>query len=276
MSSEEGSADSDLASKDEVPANDGFFTPERVSRSDHGDKNLENSENTTTSTNSLVHVPSPLLPRAIHAGAASIGSPVHPDPDVVAATKMPGHPEVQQCRIFPNFPFEAQMDLGYDSDGFHDCCHEAIEEEGPQDFDEDELVAVPAGGTMNIEPEQEEVGEDGAKFVHIPTADLNKMNVASLKAELARRGVTTKGKTVKLKARLIDALARSVKALPAGMVKATGNILGGFAETAYWCQLKPRDAPISEPVNAFPGARAPTVWMYQCSLHKKAWTNQRE
>jgi hypothetical protein len=28
----------------------------------------------------------------------------------------------------------------------------AIEEEGPQDFDEDELVAVPAGGAMNIEP----------------------------------------------------------------------------------------------------------------------------
>jgi hypothetical protein len=118
MSSEEGSADSDLASKDEGPATDGFFTPERVSRSDHGDKNLKNSENTTTSTHSLVHVPSLLLPRAIHVGAASIGSPVRPDPDVVAATKMPGHPEVQQCRIFPNFPSEAQMDLGYDSDGF--------------------------------------------------------------------------------------------------------------------------------------------------------------
>mgnify|MGYP000518006952 CR=1 FL=1 len=60
---------------------------------------------------------------------------------------------------------------------------------------------------MNIEPEQEEVDEDDAKFVHIPTADLNKMNVALLKAELARRGVTTKGKTAELKARLIDALA---------------------------------------------------------------------
>jgi hypothetical protein len=97
MSSEEGSADSDLASEDEVPANDRFFTPEQVSRSDHGDKNLENFKDTSPSTNSLVHVPSALLPRAIHAGAALIGSPVHPDPDVVAATKMPGHPEVQQC-----------------------------------------------------------------------------------------------------------------------------------------------------------------------------------
>ncbi len=154
MTSEERSAGSDSASEEEEPANNGFFTPERVSRSDHGDKNLENSDNTTTSTNSLLHVPSPLLPRAIHAGAASIGSPVDPDPDVVAAAKMPGHPEVQQTRSFPNFPSEAQMDEGYDSDGFHDCCHEAIEEEGPQDFDEDELVAVPAGVAMNFEPQQ--------------------------------------------------------------------------------------------------------------------------
>jgi hypothetical protein len=253
------STSSGESSEAEEPANDGFFTPERVSRSDHGDKILENSENTTTSTNSLVHVPSPLVPRAIHVGAASIGSPVDPDPDVVAAAKMPGHPEVQQTRSFPNFPSEAQMDEGYDSDGFHDCCHEAIEEEGPQDFDEDELVAVPAGVALNVEPQQEEVDEDGAKFVDIPKADLDKMNVGSLKSELARRGVKAKGKKAELKARLIDALARSVKALPEGMVKARGNVLGGFAETAYWSQLKPRDAPISEPVNAFPGARAPTV-----------------
>ena len=96
MTSEERSVGSDSASEYEEPANDGFFTPEQVSRSDHGDKILENSENTTTSTNSLVHVPSPLLLIAIHVGAASIGSPVDPDPDVVAAAKMPGHPDVQQ------------------------------------------------------------------------------------------------------------------------------------------------------------------------------------
>jgi hypothetical protein len=58
---------------------------------------------------------------------------------------------------------------------------------------------------------------------------------------------------------LVDGLARSVKALPEGMVKARGNVLGGFSETAHWSQLKPRDAPISEPVNAFHGARVPTV-----------------
>ena len=101
-------------------------------------------------------------------------------------------------------------------------------------------MAVPAGVSLNVEPQQEEVDEDGAKFVDIPKADLDKMNVGSLKSELARRGVKAKGKKAELKARLIDALARSVKALPEGMVKARGNVLGGFAETAYWSQLKPR------------------------------------
>jgi hypothetical protein len=77
--------------------------------------------------------------------------------------------------------------------------------------------------------------------------------------ELARRGIKATGKKAEIKARLIDALARPVKALPEGMVKARGNVLGGFSETAYWSQLTPRDAPIIEPVNAFHGARAPTV-----------------
>jgi FKBP-type peptidyl-prolyl cis-trans isomerase (trigger factor) len=94
---------------------------------------------------------------------------------------------------------------------------------------------------MNIvEPEPKEVDAAGAKFVNISKADLDKMNVASLKAELARRGVNAKEKKAKLKERLVDALERLVKDLPEGMVKAHGSILGGFAETAYWSQLKPR------------------------------------
>jgi hypothetical protein len=44
MPGEEGSTDSNSASEYEEPANDGLFTPERVSRSDHGDKILDNSE----------------------------------------------------------------------------------------------------------------------------------------------------------------------------------------------------------------------------------------
>ena len=127
-------------------------------------------------------------------------------------------------------------------------------------------MAVPAGVSLNVEPQQEEVDEDGAKFVDIPKADLDKMNVGSLKSELARRGVKAKGKKAELKARLIDALARSVKALPEGMVKARGNVLGDFAETAYWSQLKPRDAPISEPVNAFPGVCEVQA---ECGLQKE-------
>jgi hypothetical protein len=74
------------------------------------------------------------------------------------------------------------------------------------------------------------------------------MNVAySLKAELARQGVNAKGEKAGLKARLIDALERFVKALPEGMVKARGNILGGFAGTAYLSQLKPRMSPYVNP-----------------------------
>jgi hypothetical protein len=98
---------------------------------------LTSMVNTTTSTNFLVHVPSPLLPKANHAGTATIESPVDLNPDVITAAKMPGHPEVQQSPIFPNLPSEAEMEAGCDSDGFHDSCHEAINEEGPQDFNED-------------------------------------------------------------------------------------------------------------------------------------------
>ena len=127
---------------------------------------------------------------------------------------MPGHPEVRPLRSLTNFPSEAQIEEGYDSDGFYDCCRDAIEEEGPQDFDEDEVVAFPAGVAMNIEPQQEEVDDDGAKFVDIPKADLDKLNVGALRAELARRGVNPKRKKAELKERLIDALARSLKALP--------------------------------------------------------------
>ena len=259
MSIAEGSAIGSSVSDEEKSANGEFFTPERESRSDDGERIFENSNNETSSTNSLPHVPSPLLPRAIQAGAELIGSPIGPDPDVVAATMMPGHPEVRITQVFPNFPSDAQIEKGYDSDGYQDCCRDAIVEEGPQDFDEDEVVALPPGVAMNIEPQGDEVDKDGAKFVDIPKAALDKMNVGALKAELARRGVNSKGKKVELKARLIDVLERSVKALPEGMVKARGNVLGGFAETAYWSQLKPRDVPISEPLNTFPGARAPTV-----------------
>ena len=52
ISSEERSAGSNSASEDEEPANDGFFTPERVCRFDDGDKILENSE-----TESLLPIP---------------------------------------------------------------------------------------------------------------------------------------------------------------------------------------------------------------------------
>ena len=119
---------------------------------------------------------------------------------------MPGHPEVRQSRIFPNFPSKAELDQGYDSDGSQDCCRDAIEEEGPQDFDEDEIVTYPPGVVMerlvdmplsptNIEARRtnqeedeghEEVDDDGAMFVDIPTAKLDKMTVATLKAELGR------------------------------------------------------------------------------------------
>ncbi len=119
----EGTVGSDSASDDEDAEKNAFYTPEKGTRSDDGEKNLQNSDNESTSTTSLLHEPSQLQPRAIQAGAELIGSPVGPDPDAAVATMMPGHPEVQQSRIFPNFPSEAQMEQGYDSDGFHDCCH---------------------------------------------------------------------------------------------------------------------------------------------------------
>jgi hypothetical protein len=268
MSTGEGSFSPSSVSDEDLLANSGFFTPIGESKSDDGERIIRNGENEAAPTNSVLGTPSPIHPRAILAEDQSVGSPLRPNPDVVAAMVMPGHPEVRQASMFPNFPSEAQLDEGYDSDGFQDCCRDAIEEEGPQDFDEDEILAYPPGVWMNFEATihqeeedegHEEVDDDNAMFVDIPKAELDKMTVATLKAELGRRGVTAKGKKAELKARLIDALARMVKALPEGMVKARGNVLGGFAATAYWSQLKPRDDAIPEPVNAFRGARAPTV-----------------
>ena len=128
------------------------------------------------------------------------------------------------------------MEAGYDSDGFADCCHDAIDKEGPHDFNEDKLVAFPAGVAMNIEPQQE-IDEDGAKFVDNPKADLDKMNVGSLKAELARRSINAKGKKAELKERLVDGLARLVKALPEGMVKACGNVKGWLLQNSQFFTL---------------------------------------
>jgi hypothetical protein len=153
------------------------------------------------------------------------------------------------------------------------------EQEVPQDFDEDEVVAFPPRVARNIEPRQEEqvhepeeVDKDGAKLVDIPKVDQDKMNVASLKAELARQVVNAKGWKAELKARLIDALERLVKALPEGMVKAHGNILGGFAETAYCSQLKPRNVPISTPMVIMPYIKTD---LCTCSISKPPCPQQK-
>ena len=49
---------SDLESDDEDPEKNAFFTPKKDSRFDYGEKTLENSDKETTSTTSLLHVPS--------------------------------------------------------------------------------------------------------------------------------------------------------------------------------------------------------------------------
>jgi hypothetical protein len=82
--------------------------------------------------------------------------------------------------------------------------------------------------------------KESANFVNIPILDVDNINVASLKAELARGiGVNAKGKKADYKVILIDALERLVKALPEGMVKAYRNILGCIGNLAYRSQLKP-------------------------------------
>ena len=54
----EGTVGSDSASEDEDLEKNAFFTPKKDSRFDDGEKPLENSDKETSSSTSLLHVPS--------------------------------------------------------------------------------------------------------------------------------------------------------------------------------------------------------------------------
>ena len=54
----EGTVGSDLESDDKDPEKNAVLTPKKDSRFDDGEKTLENSDKESTSTTSLLHVPS--------------------------------------------------------------------------------------------------------------------------------------------------------------------------------------------------------------------------
>ena len=168
-------------------------------------------------------------------------------------------PPPEICRSPRKHPRSEQEDeeAGYDSDD--GPCFDAIDNEGVQDFDEDDEIALsaPAATAANQEMTvQSVIGQ----FINIEESVLKKMKVNELKQALLVRGKNGNGKKADLLVRLRQALEEGavVVAEPAPDPNERAKELVGFAETAYWDTLEHAPEPVAEPENTFLVC-APTV-----------------
>jgi len=159
---------------------------------------------------------------------------------------------------------------GYQSDDGPNF--EAIESEGIQDFDEDD-VELPVGAVGEAPSDEDEAAEGSSvvgSFVGIAEEVLKKLTVKQLKTELRIRGKSEAGLKPQLQARLRAELsARAVVTIDPSSVEGSQNAqpkeLSGFPHTAYWEVLEPDTVPVEEPENSF-AARAPTIPADECDV----------
>ena len=147
---------------------------------------------------------------------------------------------------------------GYESDNnAEEIIHAAVEKEGPQDFDEDEVIAASAPG-QNIPQDQILVA---AVNVPVPmsAAALKNLKKDQLCHQLTICGVIFE--KAKSKFELKTMLGKSLH-FPVDGVKSGGNKviqLSGFPVSEFWRQLNLANI-VVEPINmAFQSVRAPTV-----------------
>ena len=119
----------------------------------------------------------------------------------------------------------------YDSDAGVD--HNVVTNlEGPQDIDE---IDIPQGGDDGTASNGVDEAQSSDNFVDIPPAELSKLEVCELKAELSKRGQCTNG----LKAVLLDCLKNALEQhLPvlsnASQAARLTDDLTGFSANARW------------------------------------------
>ena len=82
------------------------------------------------------------------------------------------------------------------------------------------------------------------------------MNVATLKSELAKRGLSTAGNKQPLKDRLLLALVQNVPISAQDDTQAYPNPEDGFSATAHWVELYYNEVPVMNPTAE--GFRTPT------------------
>jgi hypothetical protein len=153
---------------------------------------------------------------------------------------------------------EGLQELGYDTDGL------------PAPEQEEELDPVEEEPTLaDLEDISPSAEDETPRFIPIPAANLSKMTVAALKRELNIRCVPFKPtlKKGELQERLQQALDQGLLVSVFGDLskkkkpgkRTEPNDMAGFAPGAFWAPLVPNPIPVTEPVNTFANARAPTV-----------------
>ena len=147
---------------------------------------------------------------------------------------------------------------GYKSgDNVEAILHAAAEKEGPQDFDEDEVIAAGAPG-HNI-PQAHILVVEVNVSVPMSAAALKKLKKDQLFHQLTIRGVIFE--MAKSKAELNTMLGKSLH-LPVDGVKLGRKKaiqLSGLTVSAFWRKLNPAEI-LVDPINlAFQSAQAPTV-----------------
>ena len=147
---------------------------------------------------------------------------------------------------------------GYKSDdNVEEILHAAAEKEGPQDFDEDEVIATGAPG-QNI-PQAQIVLPAVNVSVPMSAAALKKLKKDQLCHQLTNCGVIfeTEKSKAELKTMIGKSLHLPVDGVKPGRKKAIQ--LSGFPVSAFWRQLNPADIFV-KPINLeFQSVRAPTV-----------------
>ena len=144
---------------------------------------------------------------------------------------------------------------GYDSDAGVDH-NVATNLKGPQEIDEIDIPQVGDDGTASNGVEEAQSSDN---LVDIPPAELSKLKVCELKAELSKHGQSTNG----LKAVLLDHLKNALEqCLPvlssASQAAHLTNNLTGFSANARWKLLEPIETAVEEPQNVVP-TTAPTI-----------------
>lgn len=155
-----------------------------------------------------------------------------------------------------------KFEEGYYSDGDTGPLFDAIEIEGEQDFEEDEISEVESSTDSEVSSSSD-VQPSPPPLITIE--DIKKTKIPELKEELKKRNLALSGNKPVLSKRLEEAIWNKVPVRTADTTKASKpkkdtSEIRGFCEGAHWKELNPEADAVTEPNNAsFRAPRAPTI-----------------